>query len=73
MYAFTAIFDACVLYPAPLRDHLMYLTELRRLRRIRRKKQTFFLAVPNFTRSTPLFKEKKVYLERRIGRKRRNS
>ena len=26
MYAFTAIFDACVLYPAPLRDLLMYLT-----------------------------------------------
>jgi len=26
MYTFTAIFDACVLYPAPLRDLLMYLT-----------------------------------------------
>ena len=26
MYIFTAIFDACVLYPAPLRDLLMYLT-----------------------------------------------
>lgn len=26
MYAFTVIFDACVLYPAPLRDLLMYLT-----------------------------------------------
>ena len=26
MYAFTAIFDACVFYPAPLRDLLMYLT-----------------------------------------------
>ena len=26
MYSFTAIFDACVLYPAPLRDLLMYLT-----------------------------------------------
>jgi predicted nucleic acid-binding protein len=26
MYKFTAIFDACVLYPAPLRDLLMYLT-----------------------------------------------
>ena len=26
MYTFTTIFDACVLYPAPLRDLLMYLT-----------------------------------------------
>jgi len=26
MYTFTAIFDACVLYPVPLRDLLMYLT-----------------------------------------------